>query len=131
MKKIITIICSIFLLVIPTTSFALVWTTPSQDTVAWDRVPVPTIQAITYRIYMAEYQKLDTTILVGETEDIKYTISFELWGKYVVGVTTVLNSGQEDELESSINWSDTEEGTPSPFAYNVIFPPVNLRQRSN
>lgn len=124
MKKILFLI--VILVMLPGSALALQWATPSQDTIQWD--PVEMV-GITYRVYMAPFGQHENANLIGDTVETTYTVSFDQWGEFVVGVSAVLQAGLPTEQESPINWSDVNGiSTPEPFAYRVIWAPINLRR---
>jgi len=127
MKKMILVMV-LFGLMIPSIVLAQVtWHTPNQSTVAWDATP--DTRPVTYKIYLAISDNKVNSTLLGSTTDLTYTITFpDMGGFYVVGISSVVDFGGASESESNINWSDVNgSNTPSPFGWEVIFAPSNLR----
>ena len=100
------------------------WYSTDIDTVAWDaNIDVTTPS---YRIYIATFDvgldAMGAENVLAEITELTYTIPFtsDMAGYYIIGVTTVENSGQTDEAESAINWSYVNGvSTPEPFGFLV------------
>jgi len=103
--------------------------------VAWDAVtkladgsPVPTGDAISYEVLRAPAGNKASAVVVGETPQLQFAVTFPSEGDWVVGVRAVRTTGTE-RLMSDINWSDVG-GTPNPFVlryYRGPAVPGNLR----
>jgi len=133
-KLLIASLMSIFLMV--STVWAITWHTANQITVAWDAVTTVTAPDI---LKYGVYTKMlpgDATVFLGEQDGLSAVITFEIEGKYIIGVTSVryvdVGTPEEKRLESEINWSDENgENTPDPFGssyYITPGPPKNLRK---
>ena len=109
-------------------AYALEWVSPTQDTIAWDAVVGDNVS---YRVYVAPYGDYETKVFQADTQDVLFFVTLpERAGKYVVGISTVLDLGTPEEDESEINWSDVNgESTPVPFGYRLFGAPLNLRRQ--
>jgi len=118
------------------------WKDTNQVTIAWDQVTtlsdnsmLPAGHSLKYKIYLAnavtDPDKTNPAEL-GETDQLNYTITLNVEGKYLVGVSTTRYDETGAFLnESEINWSDVNgESTPDPFGLRHWFRaavPKNLR----
>ena len=141
MKKLILII-AILAVVFCGFANAIEWTTANEKTIAWDAPttladgePIPANHTLKYRVYLANFATdPDKTnpALLGETDQLSYSIVLNTEGKYIAGVQTVRYDENNIEISiSDINWSDVNgEYTPNPFGIMHFIPtemPKNLR----
>ncbi len=128
----------IIMLIPAVNATALNWIGVNQVTVAWDAVtalgddtPIPQGDAISYRIYIKKLPS-GADQVIGDTQQLTYTITLPSEGRYVVGLQTVrIPQGETEEQLSEINWSDVNgESTPNPFGIKYFINPSaakNLR----
>lgn len=134
MKKILLVTFFIFM------SFGLVYSQEfimaNQGSVEWNAVttlnngdPIPVESTIKYGIYLKDQNDLITKI--DETENLLYTYTFFVEGKFVTGVSAIRYIGTEVINESLINWADVNgASTPNPFVfmyYEKLSIPQNQR----
>jgi hypothetical protein len=122
--------------------FCVEWRSTNQATIAWDAVTtlddgsaLPAGHTVKYRVYLSNAvtdPEKSNPALLGETDQLEYTITLNTEGKYYAGVQSVRYDENTVEVGTSvINWSDTNgEMTPNPFGLIHYLPPaapVNLR----
>lgn len=132
----------IMLLVFAQAGICVEWRSTNQATVAWDAVTtlndgsaLPAGDYIAYRVYLANSvtdPEKSNPALLGETDQLQYTVTLNVEGKYYVGVQAVRYDATDTEIETSIiNWSDVNgDMTPNPFGLVHYLPPaapLNLR----
>lgn len=134
MKKFIVTLLMTALFLGNTLAFAIDWHTADQITIMWNaNAQVVAPDVLTYGVYKRMLPS-GQPVFVEETDTLTSTITFDVEGRYTVGVTSIryVGGAEGERLESSVNWSD-ENGasTPNPFgaSYFVIpNPPLNLRK---
>lgn len=141
MKKIFMIIMILFVLYIGSAS-AVDWKVTNQVTIAWDApttftdgTPLVSSVIIRYKVYLSNAitdPDKSNPVLLGETDQLEYTVTLNVEGKYFAGVSSARYDDSGQQLnESDINWSDTNGiWTPAPFGlahYLLVGPPANLR----
>jgi len=106
------------------------WITTNQVTIAWDASA--DTGAISYNIYTRDIRTAQD-ILVANTVDVQYVLTFTVEGRYLAGVQTVrIPEGETEELTSEITWSDSTDAVavPNPFGlkfYENPLAPIGLR----
>lgn len=119
------------------------WFKLGQADIQWDMAidlengdPIPEGVTAKYRVYVAPEGEKPNLRLLGETEELTFTIGVPGEGRWIVGVSSVRYEMVDDVLteinESEINWSDTDgEWTPEPFGFDFHFElraPKNLHR---
>ena len=143
MRKLKTlVITAILIILFAPYAGSLEWKATNQATIAWDQVttlengdPLPANNTIKYRVYLANaVTDSDKTnpALLGEIDQLQYTLTLNSEGKYFVGVQSVRYDENALEIEvSTVNWSDVNGAmTPNPFGLVHYLPPAapaNLR----
>lgn len=132
MKKVKIFLVLVILFSFLSSAYAINWSIADQKTVGWDAVttigndePIPSGDVIKYRVYISKMPSGEEQV-VGDTDQLQYTITFTEEGKYIVGVQTVrIPQGETEEILSSINWSNSEdiEAVPVPFGIKFFVNP--------
>ena len=128
MKKLISIIAFVLMLLLFTVAYSVVHYA-NQVTIAWDPVtqtidslPLPVGQ-VSYEVYL----KTGTVeVLYGEIGSTQITLTFNDYNEYDVGVRAVLTQGA-NRFYSNVAWSSVE-GKPIPF---TVWRPVVLKNPGN
>lgn len=127
MKKLLTlIVLAITLFTAPAAMGQVEWVTANQVTIGWDAAnttesggTIPATDAISYRVYTKRLPNGEE-VVVGETAELTYTITFTVEGRYIAGVKTLrVPEGETVIYESPITWSNSEDpvAVPNPFAF--------------
>lgn len=122
---------------------AVTWHKLGEADVQWDVVvtldngdPIPAGVTVKYRVYLAPEGDKPNLSLLGETDQLEFTIGVPGEGLWIAGVSAVryeMVDGVLTEInESEINWSDEDgEWTPEPFGFDFHFElrsPKNLHK---
>ena len=123
MKKLISVI-ALMIMFMSATVFALEWQTANQITIAWDpSAKIVSTDIISYTVY-SKVMGTDTPVIIGETSDTQYVVTFIEEGRYYLGVSATRLVADGETIESDINWSDVNgESTPNPFGVKFYVSP--------
>ena len=130
------IIASLVVLILAHAAFAVdIILSPNQVTLTWD-APPSTTEILEYKVWIADLAK-SAPMVVGQTKDLEFSITFPLEGDWVLGVSTLRISENREILgeilaESVIAWTDMEEYVAEKtfiIRYYSIEAPTRLRIR--
>ena len=131
MKRLVIAICLVLLFAFGAN--AQNWISTNQSTVSWDATtdlvgnPIPPNDSISYRVYLKKMPN-GPEVVVDDTDQLQYTITFGVEGRYIVGVQTVrVPENETEEVLSSITWSDSTDvvAVPNPFGIVYFESPLN------
>ena len=126
MKKLLLAIFLVFLISVP--AIGQDWINTNQATVAWDAVtqdeggsPIPVNDSISYRVYTKKLPN-GAENLVANTQELQYTLTFGVEGRYLAGVQTVrVPDGETQEITSTITWSDSTDVVAVPDPFGIVY----------
>lgn len=121
----------LFFLFIAGSANAIDWTVANQSTIAW--IPVtktssgldmPEGDQIKYEVYIVkEGADKQTAIMVGETTESEFVVTFDQEGRWLAGVKTIRSPAlsPEDIKKSAITWSDVIDPAVVPVPFGFVF----------
>lgn len=119
--KIVALPMVVFLaLVFSPAVYSMDWIAANQASVAWDAFKLSGGNEgdISYDVYTRNVVAGSPTVLIDNTANTGYTLTFNEEGRFLVGVRTVrVAPGETGSLVSDIVWSDStvQEHVPIPF----------------
>jgi len=133
LSRILLTIIVLFLFSIP--AFAEIsWQPANQATVSWNAVAktsegtdIPPEDTVKYKLYAVKSgDDLANAVEIGETDQLRYVITFEDEGRWLVGVSayrvpTGSSDPDTDIRESSITWSNSVDIAAVPVPFGVIY----------
>ncbi len=136
MKKRLTVILAIFLVLFAGIALAQTWHTANQATVAWDAVttidngdPLPPTDTIEYVVYLANAvtdPNKTNPVEVARTTNTQQLITLNVEGQYFVGCKAIRKIADGTEVgESVVAWSDDPQYVQNgeTFGLRYFMPP--------
>lgn len=110
--------------------FGLTWTSTNQVTLAWSPVTtlgdgsaIPPGDLVSYGVFIVPENgnKLTDKVLMGETVDARFVITFETEGRFFVGVAALRIRNDVKISYSSVAWSDDPVVVVDGKTFGIIY----------
>jgi hypothetical protein len=140
MKQLVSSTLAFILLLFAATAAAVTWHPANAARVTWDpvtstmdkdgnRMPLPAGDQITYRVY-TKPPGTEQMLLVGEPDEPLQVITFDIEGRFLIGLMAVrwsmVNGTLQEVQTSDITWTDNPERLApgvDPFGVQYFNPP--------
>jgi len=110
--------------------FGLTWTSTNQATLAWSPVTtlgdgsaIPPGDLVSYEVFMVPEggNKLTERVLMGETVDARFVVTFVDEGRYFLGVLAKRYKSETIFSYSTVSWSDNPVVVVEGKTFGIIY----------